>query len=107
MNGTQLPWQELFTIPSLRHREVKVLARCRTASKWVKHSWNSALSPKFCSWGQSRLVVESLALAADRPTSALALTLFRKLLNFPEPRTPYLQNEANRAATQGAAMRIT
>lgn len=51
-------------------------------------------------------MAKSLALVADRPTSVLALTLFRKLLNLPEPQIPYLQNEANRAAAQGSAMRM-
>ena len=68
-------------------------------------SAGGTLSPKFCSWGQSHLVAQSLALAADSPQS-LALTLSGKLLNFPVPQIPYLQNEANRTASQSAAVRM-
>lgn len=63
-----------------------------------------ALSPEFCSWAESPGGSDP-ALAAGRPLS-LALTLSRKLLNLLGPQIPYLQNEANRAASPGAAVRM-
>lgn len=101
MEGTRFPRQGLFTIPLLGHTGVKA----HVTQLVNGESTAGTSSPKFCSWGQSCLGAQSLAVAADRP-QALALTLSGKLLNFPVPRIPNLQNEANRTATQSAAVRM-